>query len=72
MIFSRNNIEYFRLDGANNIVNVETSKSLSSNYLYCNYLRTRTLATNDMIFEGSKTVRLKQTPVFLYILLMLN
>ena len=55
MIFSRNNIEYFRLDGANNIVNVETSKSLSSNYLYCNYLRTRTLATNDMIFEGSNT-----------------
>ena len=55
MIFSRNGVEYFRLDGANNIVNVETSKSLSSNYLYCNYLRTRTLATNDMIFEGSNT-----------------
>ena len=55
MIFSRNNIEYFRLDGANNIVNVETSKSLSSNCLYCNYLRTRTIATNDMIFEGSNT-----------------
>ena len=30
-------------------------QSLSSNYLYCNYLRTRTLATNDMIFEGSNT-----------------
>ena len=53
MIFSRNSVEYFRLDGANNIVNVETSKSLSSNYLYCNYLRTR--ATNDMILEGSNT-----------------
>ena len=53
MVFSRNGVEYFRLDGANNIVNVETSKSLSSNYLYCNYLRTR--ATNDMILEGSNT-----------------
>ena len=53
MIFSRNGVEYVRLDGANNIVNVETSKSLSSNYLYCNYLRTR--ATNDMILEGSNT-----------------
>ena len=55
MIFSRNNIEYFRLDGANNIVNVETSSHYQSNYLYCNYLRTRTLATNDMILEGSNT-----------------
>ena len=55
MVFSRNGVEYFRLDGANNIVNVETSKSLSSNYLYCNYLRTRTPATNDLIFEGANT-----------------
>ena len=37
------------------LINVETSKSLSSNYLYCNYLRTRTPATNDMLFEGANT-----------------
>ena len=55
MVFQRNGVEYFKLDGANNIVNVGTSIALSSNYLYCNYLRTRTLATNDMIFEGANT-----------------
>ena len=55
MVFQRNGVEYMKLDGANNIINVETSKSLSSNYLYCNYLRTRTPATNDMLFEGANT-----------------
>ena len=55
LVFQRNGVEYFKLDGANNIVNVETSKSLSSNYLYCNYLRTRTPATNDLLFEGANT-----------------
>ena len=54
-VFQRNGVEYFKLDGANNIVNIESSKSLSSNYLYCNYIRTRTNATNDMIFEAATT-----------------
>ena len=30
MVFQRNSVEYYRLDGANSIVNVETSEAISS------------------------------------------
>ena len=56
MVFQRNGVEFLRLDGAQNIVDVATGRALSSNYLYCNYLRTRTPTTNDLLFEGANTV----------------
>ena len=55
MVLQRNGVEFLRLDGASNIVNVATGRALSSNYSYCNYLRTRTPATNDLLFEGANT-----------------
>ena len=55
MVFQRNGVEYLKLVGATNIVDVGTSIALSSNYLYCNYLRSRSILTNDMVFEGANT-----------------
>ena len=56
MVFQRNGVEFLRLDGAQNMVDVATGRALSSNYLYCNYLRTRTPTTNDLLLEGANTV----------------
>ena len=55
MVFQRNGVEYLKFVGATSIVNVGTSIALSSNYLYCNYLRSRSILTNDMVFEGANT-----------------
>jgi hypothetical protein len=55
MTFQRNGVEYLKFVGATSIVDVGTSIALSSNYLYCNYLRSRSILTNDMVFEGANT-----------------
>ena len=55
MVFQRNGVEYLKFVGATSIVDVGTSIALSSNYLYCNYLRSRSILTNDMVFEGANT-----------------
>jgi hypothetical protein len=53
MVFQRNGVEYLKFVGATSIVGVATSVALSSNYLYCTYLRSRSILTNDMVFEGA-------------------
>ena len=53
MVIQRNGITYLTLNATSNIVDVENTKALSSNYLYCNYLRSRSFTTNDMVFEGA-------------------
>lgn len=54
MVFSRNGVEYFKLDDASGIIDVEVTKALSTNYLYFNFFRARTL-TYDSVFEGANT-----------------
>ena len=53
MVIQRNGVTYLTLNATSNIVDVGTSIALSSNYLYCNYLRSRSYTTNDMVFEGA-------------------
>ena len=53
MVIQRNGITYLTLNATSNNVDVENTKALSSNYLYCNYLRSRSFTTNDMVFEGA-------------------
>ena len=55
VIFSRNGDEFFRLQtGTTDVINVEDSKGLTANYLFCNQLITRSLGA-DMIFKGYNT-----------------
>ena len=55
MVIQRNGVTYLTLNATSNIVDVGTSIALSTNYLYCNYLRSRSYTTNDMVFEGANT-----------------
>ena len=55
VIFNRNGDEFFRLQtGTTDVINVEDSKGLTANYLFCNQLITRSLGA-DMIFKGYNT-----------------
>ena len=55
VIFNRNGDEFFRLQtGTTDVINVQDSKGLSANYLFCNELITRSLGA-DMIFKGYNT-----------------
>ena len=48
VLFQRNGVEYFKLDGANNIVNVATGRPLSSSDIYTNEYRPRSNNTNTI------------------------
>ena len=48
VVFQRNGVEYFKLDGANNIVNVATGRALSSDDIYANEYRPRSINTNTI------------------------
>ena len=52
MVFNRNGVEYLRLNGASSILDVGSSITLSSNYLYCNFISQRSMSC-DMVFKGA-------------------
>lgn len=52
MVFERNNVEFFRLDSANSILNVANAIGVSTSNLYANNIRNRSLAT-DTIYYGA-------------------
>ena len=51
VVFQRNGVEYFRLAGANNIVNVAVGRALSSSDIYTNEYRPRSNNTNMVWFR---------------------
>ena len=52
VIFQRNGVEYFKLDGANSVVNVANSIGVSTSNVYTNNIWNRSLAT-DTVFYGA-------------------
>ena len=52
MVFNRNGVEYLRLNGASSILDVGSGITLSSNYLYCNFISQRSMSY-DMVFKGA-------------------
>ena len=54
VVFKRGGVNFFTLNGSQNIIDVSTGRALSSQYLYCDYLFSRNYA-NDMVFQGGNT-----------------
>ena len=52
LVFYRSTVEYFRLDGANSLLNVASGVGISSSIVYGNYFKSRTNNT-DTIWEGA-------------------
>jgi len=54
VVFKRGGVNFFRLDGTKNIIDVSTGRALSSQYIYGDYFYNRNLGA-DMVFQGSNT-----------------
>ena len=52
LVFYRSTVEYFRLDGANSLLNVASGMGISSSIVYGNYFKNRT-NNIDIIWEGA-------------------
>ena len=64
-IFSRNGVEYFRLDGANEILNVAIGRAISSGNINTNNLRSRSNST-DTVWFGRGADGTSQVEIFRY------
>ena len=54
VVFKRGGVNFFRLDGTKNIIDVSTGRALSSQYIYGDYFYNRNWGA-DMVFQGSNT-----------------
>ena len=65
LVIKRNNVEYFKLNGAQNIIDVATGRALSSQYIYGDFFRARNFNA-DMVFEGGNTTGDGRVEIFRY------
>ena len=54
VVFKRGGVNFFTLDGTNNIIDVSTGRALSSQYIYGDFFIHRNSGA-DMVFQGSNT-----------------
>ena len=65
LVIKRNNVEYFKLNGAQNIIDVATGRALSSQYIYGDFFRARNFNA-DMVFEGGNATGDGRVEIFRY------
>ena len=54
VVFKRDGVNFFTLDGTKNIIDVSTGRALSSQHIYGDYFYNRNYGA-DMVFQGSNT-----------------
>ena len=54
VVFKRGGVNFFTLDGTENIIDVSTGRALSSQYIYGDYFIHRNVGA-DMVFQGSNS-----------------
>ena len=65
LIFKCNNVEYFKLNETQNIIDVATGRALSSQYIYGDFYRARNFNA-DMVFEGGNATGDGRVEIFRY------